>query len=50
VVMLTGIDDDEAKRKASSLYNEDYIVKPVLVEELRARLEKVFEARGIRKP
>jgi two-component system OmpR family response regulator len=50
VIMLTGIDDDTAKQKASALYNEDYIVKPVLIEDLRARLQQVLAARGLDNP
>lgn len=45
VVMLTGKDDDDSKIKAASLYNEDYIVKPVEIEELRSRIEKVLARR-----
>ncbi|MCF7908500.1 MAG: response regulator [Candidatus Omnitrophica bacterium] len=45
VIMLTGRDDQEAKQLAASLYNEDYIVKPANVEELRLRIEKVLDQR-----
>ena len=53
VIMLTGRDDEEAKLIAASLYNEDYLIKPVDVEELRLRIEKVLAQRisqeGLRK-
>lgn len=45
VIMLTGREDQEAKQLAASLYNEDYIVKPADVEELRRRIEKVLDQR-----
>lgn len=46
VIMLTAIDNDEAKEKALSLYNEDYIVKPVAISELRSRIDGVLQRRG----
>ena len=53
VIMLTGRDDQESKKLAASLYNEDYLVKPVELEELQARIEKVLgrrtEEEGLRK-
>jgi len=42
VIMLTGVEDDEAKIKAANLKNEDYIAKPVELEELRSRIEKAL--------
>ena len=45
VIMLTAIDNDEAKEKALGLYNEDYIVKPVSVSELKTRIDKVLARR-----
>lgn len=45
VIMLTGKDDDDSKIKAAGLYNEDYIVKPVDVTDLQARIEKVLSRR-----
>ena len=39
VVMLTARDEDHYKIKAAGLYDEDYIVKPVQVEKLRAKIE-----------
>lgn len=46
VVMLTAKEDDESKMKASSLYDEDYIIKPVAVDVLVAKLEKIFTRMG----
>ena len=42
VIMLTAVDTHEAKEKALGLYNEDYIVKPVAISELRAKIDGVF--------
>jgi DNA-binding response OmpR family regulator len=46
VVMLTAVEDDESKIKASSLYDEEYITKPVSYETLRARIDMVFKRRS----
>ncbi len=45
VVMLTAISTDEAKAKATGLYNEDYLVKPIAVSELRAKIDGVLSRR-----
>jgi two-component system OmpR family response regulator len=42
VIMLTAVDTDEAKEKALGLYNEDYIVKPVALSELKTKIEAVL--------
>lgn len=42
VVMLSARTDSDAKLKAMSLYNEDYITKPVDLEELRQRIKLIF--------
>lgn len=42
VVMLTAIDTEEAKEKALGLYNEDYIVKPVSVSELKTKIDNIL--------
>ena len=42
VIMLTGREDEEAKKMAQSLANEDYLVKPVELEELNSRIENVL--------
>ncbi len=38
VIMLTAKDDDESKVKAASLYTEDYIVKPFIIETLKSKI------------
>jgi len=43
VVMLTACGEDILKMKASQLYDEDYIIKPIEARELVARVEKVLE-------
>ncbi len=45
VIMLTAKDDQQSKLKASELYIEDYIVKPVLIEPLKKRIEEVLKRR-----
>ena len=45
VIMLTGCQEDVYKLKASQLYDEDYILKPVETKELLARIEKVLKRR-----
>ncbi len=45
VIMLTAVDTDEAKEKALGLYNEDYIVKPVAISELKAKIDVVLSRR-----
>ena len=42
VIMLTAIDNDEAKERALGLYTEDYIAKPVFIADLRAKIENVL--------
>ncbi len=42
VIMLTGLDDEQARLKAGTLQDADYLVKPVEVEQLRSRIEKVL--------
>ncbi|MBU1727402.1 MAG: response regulator, partial [Candidatus Omnitrophica bacterium] len=41
IIMLTGVDDEEAKRKSMELYGEGYITKPVSPEELISKIEDV---------
>ena len=36
------MDNDEAKEKALSFYNEDYIVKPVAISELKEKIGAVL--------
>ena len=43
VIMLTAKGDDESKMKASSLYNEDYIVKPIQIDSLITKIEEVLK-------
>ena len=45
VIMLTAIDTDEAREKALGLYNEDYIVKPVSISDLKAKIDGIFARR-----
>jgi DNA-binding response OmpR family regulator len=42
VIMLTAVGTEAAKEMATSLYGEDYIVKPVRTDVLRAKIEEVL--------
>lgn len=42
VIMLTAVGTEAAKEKAMSLYNEDYIVKPVQSDVLIGKIEEVL--------
>ena len=43
VIMLTAKGDEDSKVKSATLYNECYIVKPVQIEFLKAKIEEVLE-------
>ena len=45
VIMLTAIGSEEAKEKALGLYDEDYVVKPVLLSDLDAKIRAVLSRR-----
>ena len=47
VIMLSAKGDNDSKLMASSLYNEEYIVKPVKIEDLKNRIEEVLLRRNI---
>jgi len=42
VIMLTAVGTEEAKEKALSMFNEDYITKPVLISDLDAKIKSVL--------
>lgn len=42
VIMVTAKADDISRTQALKWYNEDYLIKPIKVSELRERLEKVL--------
>ena len=42
VIMLTAIGSEEAKEKALSMFDEDYVVKPVLASDLAVRIKAVL--------
>lgn len=46
VIMLTAKVNDDSKTRAASLYDEDYIVKPVKVDELRSKIDNTLSTRG----
>ncbi len=43
IVMLTALSDDKTKLKASYLYGDDYIVKPVSFDVLKAKIDEVID-------
>ncbi|MBU1045099.1 MAG: response regulator [Candidatus Omnitrophica bacterium] len=43
IIMLTALSDDNTKLKAAYLYGDDYIVKPVLFDVLKAKIDEVIE-------
>ncbi|MCX5677506.1 MAG: response regulator [Candidatus Omnitrophica bacterium] len=45
VIMLTAVDSEEAKEKALGLYDEEYIVKPVLLGDLDSKIKAVLSRR-----
>jgi len=42
VIMLTAKSEDEIKLKAANSYSHDYIVKPVEIEVLKSKIDKVL--------
>ena len=42
VIMLTAVGTEEAKEKALSMFNEDYITKPVLISDLDAKIKSIL--------
>lgn len=42
VIMLTAVSAEEAKEKAQSMYDEDYIIKPVGISFLKEKIEAVL--------
>ena len=45
VIMLTAVDESEAKLKAGQMYSEYYITKPIKSEELIAKINMVLDLR-----
>ena len=43
VIMLSGLDSDEARIKANQLYDETYITKPVDVYKLKDKIEEILK-------
>jgi DNA-binding response OmpR family regulator len=43
IIMLTALSDEKTKLKASYLYGDDYIVKPVAFDVLKAKIDEVIE-------
>lgn len=48
VIMLTAKNEDESKIKAAGLYCEDYIVKPIEIRILNAKIHKILSPAKLR--
>lgn len=46
VIMLTAKNEDESKIRASSLYADDYIVKPIQTKALKAKIHRVLSIKA----
>ncbi len=46
VIMLTAKSDEDSKLKAARLYNEEYLVKPVQIDILNAKIQEVLKRRN----
>jgi len=46
VIMLSALEDDASKIKASQLFDELYITKPVKIEDLQNSITEVLKRRG----
>jgi len=46
VVMLTAVQKEEAKIKATQSFDEEYITKPIAADVLKEKIEEVFKRRG----
>ena len=46
VIMLSGLDEDNARIKAAQLYDESYITKPVDIYQLKAKIEETLKLRS----
>ena len=47
VLMLTARQDDSTKVEASGLYCEGYMTKPIQIQDLQAKIEKILELRRL---
>ena len=46
VVMLTAKEDRASQIKAVELHNEEYIIKPIETQKLKAKIENILKRRG----
>ncbi len=46
VVMMTAVTDQNTKREAGFFFNEDYVEKPIPIDVLKERLNKIFSRFG----
>jgi DNA-binding response OmpR family regulator len=50
IIVLSAVDDSEAKVSALELYAEDYVTKPFDPDELVARIQRVLRRSSVRSP
>ncbi|TRZ48776.1 DNA-binding response regulator [bacterium] len=48
VIMLTAKGDEASKVKASELYDEEYIAKPIEAPELKTKIDEVLRRSGVK--
>ena len=48
VLMLSAKHDDESKIEAAGLYCEGYVTKPVQVDDLQGRIQKILKLRKLK--
>ena len=46
VVMMTAVTDQKTKQEAGFFFNEDYVEKPIPIDVLKERLNKIFSRFG----
>lgn len=47
VLMLSALTDVESKKRASTLYDEDYVEKPVQMPALKSKIEAILSRIGL---
>ena len=46
VLMLTAVDEEQSMREAAGLYDDAYLVKPIQIETLKSKIERVLSSTG----
>ena len=48
VITLSALDDEESKVRCAQLYNDQYLTKPIKLEELQKKIEEVIARRSVK--